>query len=83
MVGAGVGLVFCCWSCSANDSVLPWVLDAAANRWAESWTLENKAPALARLNSGGKLVGRGRGRTGVSVETSFTESLSVPVPNVP
>ena len=71
-----------------NDSVLPWVLerllDAAANRWAASWTLEGKVPALARLNPGGKLVG---GRTDDSVETLFTESLSVPeefpVPNVP
>jgi len=29
----------------------------AAKRWAASWTLEGKVPALALLNPGGKFVG--------------------------
>ena len=33
------------------------VLDAAAYRWAASWTLEGKVPALALLKPAGKEVG--------------------------
>jgi hypothetical protein len=52
MLGVGAGR-----DCSVNESadvgVLPTVLDAAANRWAASWTLEGKVPALALLNPAG------------------------------
>lgn len=61
-----------------HDSVLPWVLEilleVGAKRWAASWTLEDKAPALTHINPAEKLVG---GRAGVSVEVWFTESLYI------
>lgn len=40
-----------------DGAALPRLLEAAANRWAASWTLEGKVPALALLNPAGKLVG--------------------------
>ena len=53
---AAVGTKDLC-DCSNRDSVeggvLPRVLDAAANRWAASCTLEGRVPALARRNPGG------------------------------
>ena len=44
-------------SCSAKESVdpagLPRLLEAAAKRWAASWTLEGRVPALALRKPGG------------------------------